>query len=238
MSNNVVVISPKCTVLSAKYLAKQLGADYVNPYKAGRNDFGDYDLVINYGITGDIIGKRFINSPASVRNAVDKIRTFTLLQGKCNIVPWSTKKTDAIAWIKDNHYVAARLTKSGYQGKGLIITDDVNKIMEHSYELFTRYIHHDMEIRVNVFKGKIVSIVEKHDDGGEDFRMVLVRDKGKYNVEKIIKAINSNLDLDMYGADILVDNRGRCHLLEVNSSPSLHGYTSLQFVYALLKEIN
>jgi glutathione synthase/RimK-type ligase-like ATP-grasp enzyme len=238
MSNKVVVISPKCVAPSAKYLAANLDADYANPYKINHNDFSNYDLVINYGVTADIIGKRFLNPPAVVRNAVDKERTFTLLDGKCNTVEWTKKKSDAIQWVKDGHYVVARQTKSGHQGKGVIYTDSIDELINGSFELYTKFIYHKAELRVNVLKGKVVSILEKHEVPNEpDFKLVLIRDKSKYNVEKIIKAINNNLDLDMYGADILVSNNGKLYLLEVNSAPSLHGYTSLQFVYGLRKEL-
>jgi hypothetical protein len=74
----ILVISPKAAEDSAKRLAKELGADYINPYQTGRVSFREYRLVINYGFSTNIItnvNANVFNEPSSVRKCINKLST-------------------------------------------------------------------------------------------------------------------------------------------------------------------
>lgn len=234
--NKAIVISPKCTSKSAKYIAEQLGLEYVNPYKSGNNDFSWYKSVINWGCSYPIIGNTILNHFEAVKSAVDKIATFKLLDGKANIVPWTKSTEVANQWLKEGNTVVGRETQMESKSKGIVMINSSPELFNKHFKFFTKYIDHIGEFRINVFKGKIISMLEKETVNGE-FKFKLIRGEPIDELVDMCKAVDTQLGLDFYGLDVVFDNKNKPILLEVNSAPMLFGSTGTKFVQLLKKEI-
>lgn len=236
--NKICVISPKCTSKSAKWLAAALKADYVNPYETGVGDFSKYTHVVNYGYSQPFkFGYLATNKYDSVSIAVDKLKTFQSLNGYCNLVVYTIDKSVAASWIEEGHTVVARELKKGKNAKGITFVDKLEELDSIPAKFYTKYIDHKAEYRVNVFRGKLISVLEKIQGDDGLFKFKLIRNP-KYKFSSFIKAVDKQIGLDLYGMDILLGEDGKYYFLEVNSGPSLFGQTSIQMLAAIKKEIN
>lgn len=232
---NIAVISPKCTSKSARYLAEAIGAHYENPYKTGRYNFTEFDKVINWGFTRPLATNSILNHFDNVCLAVDKIKTFEALAGKANIVSFTTSPEVAHSW---NTQVVARKLSDSSKSKGIehVNSTDLFAYCNPEYKLFTKYIDHIGEFRINVFKGKVVSMLEKT-VVGHNFEFKLVPGEPIDELADMVKAVDANLHLDFYGLDVVFDEDNKPILLEVNSAPMLFGVTGQRFVKLIQKEM-
>jgi hypothetical protein len=235
--NKTVIISPKSTSKSARYLAEVLGADYCNPYKHDKTDFSSYEKVINWGISGGFAANSILNHFVAVGNAVDKIATFKLLEGHCKTLEWTTSLDQASKWIKAGNIVVARELINSSCTKGLDFIHEVKDLTNKPYKLFTKYIDGIGEFRVNVFKGKVVSILEKVQLEDNTYHHKLLYGEPIKQITDMVKAVDTRLGLDYYGLDVIADEKHIYHLIEVNSAPSLFGTTATRFVKLLQKEL-
>lgn len=233
--NKIAVISPKCTSKTARYLAEAIGAHYENPYKTDRYDFTEFDRVINWGCTKPVATNSIINHFDNVGLAVDKIKTFEALTGKANIVPFTTNPEVAHSWKTQ---VVARKLKASSKSKGIehVNSTDLFAYCNPEYKLFTKYIDHIGEFRINVFKGKIVSMQEKV-VVGQNFKFKLIPGEPIDELTEMVNAVSTNLHLDFYGLDVVFDDNNKPILLEVNSAPMLFGVTGQRFVKLIQKEL-
>jgi hypothetical protein len=215
----ICVVSPKCSSVSAKALADILGADY-RRHGDGFN-FGQYDAVFNYGSSArHIYPPKVINSPAAVALCVNKIST---LKRVSHGIEWTQDKAQALKWMEQDDYVVCRETQVGSRSKGIIIASTLEDFEAAPASFWTRYFGHDHEVRINIFRGKILTVYEKVvDETGEFFSFNLMEVTGEHHqVDEMIQSITNNIGIDFYGMDILVNSEGTARLLEVNSGPSL-----------------
>ena len=75
----LLVVHPKAPCVSARKLAKAIGAETYD-LRDGRTEFNGYDMVWNYGSTSPIYGENMVNRPIAVQRCVDKIQTFEILR--------------------------------------------------------------------------------------------------------------------------------------------------------------
>lgn len=240
MNKSVCVISPKCTNISARWLADYIGADYFNPnkIKAHPDFFSTYEKVVNYGYSGKINANNIINPPESVMLSINKIDCFKSLGTDCLCVPWTTDMGIALGWLEKSYGVVIRETEIGRKSSGTTMTYDPQEVLSKPAKLYTRFLYTEKEYRVNVFNGKVISVLEKTRGEDGNFAFKLIR-KSPYTFSSFIKAIDKNLGLSLYGMDIILrKNDRKLYLLEVNSGPALFGYTSIQMASAIKKELN
>lgn len=232
MTKKVVVIGPKCTKESASCLAEWLGADYVQ--MGYEHDFRGYDVVVNYGSSKAILCNKLINSFLAVKICTNKISTLKRVK---HGVEWTKDKDLALEWLKKDKAVVCRDREEGSRSEGVMIAMNKEGFEESPAKFWTRYFEHEHEVRVNVYKDKILSVYEKITEG-EYFHFKHLKVTGEHKqVDEMIQSIRENIGIDYYGMDILVNKKGVAKLLEVNSGPSLMDETLPELLPLLKKEI-
>lgn len=230
----ICVISPRVSRISAYNLASELNASFVQSGEF--SDFSKFDVVFNYGSSSAIRAKKIINSPTPVAKCINKLSTFSNLNGKCNLVPFTTRKDVAIKWIEDGNAVVIRTKVDGKRGEGVSFTDDTTIINSTPAEFYTKFIPSIAEIRVNVYKDNILTIYHKKEDNGFWEWIPLAVEGEHKEVSQMIGAISKNIGIDFYGLDILVTEDNECVLLEVNSGPTLQEETLSKLAANIKKE--
>src|SRR5512139_3773789 len=235
--SNAVIISPKSTSESAKYIAECLDIDYVNPYTKDKFDFTEYNKVINWGVSADISGNIVLNKPIAVEIAVNKLKTFRKLAGHVRSVEWTTDMDVARNWAALGNTVVARKFAKGTCSKGIELIEHGGNF-DAEYKFFSKYLPHEAEYRINAYKGKVVSIQEKiRREKAGVFKFKLLYGKPTQPIVDMVEKVYNQIDLDIFGIDLLVDNSGNFNLLEVNSAPSIFGKTAERFVKLIGKEL-
>lgn len=232
-NSEILVISPKCSKESAQHLASLILADYM-PH-ATTFDYTNYRAVINYGSSQPAQFRYVVNKPEAVKLCVNKISTLKRVE---HGVAWTKDKDIAKTWLGKDEYVVARALETGSHSEGVTIVSNSTEFKETPAKFWTRWFDHDYEVRVNVFKGQILSVFNK-EVKGEFFNFVPLEIQGTKNpeVQAMIKSIEKNIGIDFYGIDILVNSKGHCKLLEVNSGPTLHPETEPAFLQALYEDL-
>lgn len=230
---NICVIAPNVTKESASKLARELEIPF---YKNEFSDLRMFDTVFNYGSTIPFRFKKVINRPEAVSICVNKISTFKRLKN-CSTISWTQSREQAREWFLKDGVVIIRKLETGAQGKGMVIAENQKTFDNNVGKFYSRVFNHAIELRVNVFNNKVLSVYEKRrtNENGEgffEFHFLDIKTKHP-EVEKMIKDISNNIHIDFYGMDILVNSEGTYKLLEINSGPILQDETC----NALIKEI-
>lgn len=227
---SILVISPSIAQESAQSLAEALEAEYMNPYETKRRKFLKYDVVVNYGFSRNIVGN-IINTPAAVNIARDKIECFTRLRNVVPTVLMTTEREVAEKWIRSGRIVVARDRIKGDNGKGLNYCRTLKELAACTEaKFFTRYIHHTNEYRVNVWRGKVVSVYDKIHKTGH-FKFNLVQGQNNHpQLAMFAEAVHKATGLDWFGMDLIRTEKGTLFFLEVNSAPVLFPYTTAKLV--------
>ena len=229
------VVSPKGTKESAQFLAASLDIDWK---LTGMEDFSKYDHVINYGSRLPFTYKNVINPPEAVKICVNKLSTLKRLHEECNTVEYTKDKEQARLWFTEDGVVISRALQESKQGRGVTLCESLKQFEAAEAKFWTRYCHHTNEVRINVFRGKVLSIYDKRIEGGF-FDFVNLKITGEHpDVTKMVTTISKNIGIDYYGMDVLVDHSNTCHLLEINSGPILHKETLKPLVRALKGAMN
>ena len=229
------VISPNVSRESARNLAELLGANY---HAAEHNDLRMYDNVINYGSSHDFLFKKVINHPAAVKICVNKLSTFKRIEKDCDVIPWTKDKAIARQWLDTDGCVVARANETGSQNSGLTFCENLSTFNAAPAKFYTRMFWHTNELRLNVYKGKLLTVYDKirQKDGTWKFHHVEVKDYPKA-IADMITAIQKHIGIDLYGMDVLVNKKGQYRLLEVNTGAILHEETQIALVPILKKEL-
>lgn len=233
---SIIVISPKCGEESAKALALSLNADYMNPYETGNKGFYNHKFVFNYGFSKPTGGTaKKINKAKSVNISRDKIKCLQLLKGKCQTVVFTEDITEAKSWIDQGRIAVARALNKSDNSKGLAFCYTKEEIDNIPAKFWTRYIDHVAELRINVWKGKVVSIYNKTVKNNHFIFKLIQGQEGQPQLNHIVKQVYEQTGLDWCGIDLLLTTKGNLYFLEVNSAPVLYPYT-LKKLTSLVKE--
>jgi glutathione synthase/RimK-type ligase-like ATP-grasp enzyme len=240
--NNIVVLSSKISKDSAGELSKALSATLEFPYDTKSNDFTKYDYVFKYGVTKKIKAKKGVvfNKSKNTSISINKISTFNALKDLDITVPYTQDITVARQWLLDGHTVVARSQTKGSNGSGITYCTTAEELYNTPAKFWTRCIYENQELRVNIWRDKVLSIyVKVRDTDTESFVFKLHKGFEEHpQLVNMTKLVYSNIGLDFCGLDILTDNTGKLLLLEVNSAPILFPYTINKLVGCIKKEIS
>lgn len=224
----------------AKALAVALNVPY-------RNKELKYSDVINWGSTDVPRYNRIVNSPEAVMIAVNKLKTFNVLENKnIPIVQYTTDRNQAMSWLSGDKIVYCRQQIAGHGGEGILIVKDKVSLPNHC-PMYTLGIEDSDEYRVHVMFGKVIDVSKKlkprnaivnphirnYNNGWVYGRNDIVIPRSVTTSSLI--AVKT-LELDFGAVDILHYN-GKPYILEVNTAPGIQGTTLNKYVENLRKVI-
>lgn len=237
----------KMTSGSAKDLARALGIKRVHEdgnYYHYRNH-----IIINWGNSSlptwhnTHLDSNWVNHPASVALAANKLVSFKILDENNVSIPLFTTNIDvAKDWIDENRIAVCRKTLTGHSGQGIVIAPSKEELV--NAPLYTQHARHSREFRIHVFNDNIIDVTEKKRRNGSDAD-TLVRNhhtgwvytrEGLDPPNEVIvqarKAVEA-LGLDFGAVDIGYRNRDeKAFVFEVNTAPGLVGTTLDKYVEA------
>lgn len=236
--------------VTAKQVAKLLGTQIVKPNGEFRNNFNH--KVVNWGSTELPTWKHteqtFLNHPANVRKAVNKIVTLqTMLENNIPHIEFTADKGTAIGWLETSP-VVVRGVVNGYGGRGVQIVSEGEL---PNAPLYTKFIPKAREYRFHVFEGRIIDVQQKKRRSGLEERQdgliknlangwVFCRDDitepPSQAPQIALNAIRA-LGLDFGSVDMLSKN-GNVFVLEVNTASGLQGTTLDLYINELKKYVH
>lgn len=200
--------------------------------------------LINWGNSRDIVRHiecgGCLNPPDAVRNAVNKLQAFKMMEGKVTTPPWSESLEEALKWRMAGDAIVARYKLTGHSAEGLeIFPTDKDLENVRKAPLYTKYIKKEHEYRIHVFRGEVFFVQRKArkldvpDDhvnwqvrnlaGGFIYSHVNV--EAPENVKEEAKRAITALGLDFGAVDVITTRRGEAYVLEVNTACGLEGTT-------------
>lgn len=228
---------------SAEMLASALKAKLFNGKTTDKRDFTEFKAVFKYGFSGKIKANTVFNKSIPTKIAIDKIATFQALQTENITVPFTQDITVAQDWINHHGTAVARELTKGCNAKGMVYCDRHNLLLSTTPAKFwTRYKYHTDEFRVNVWRGKVVSVYTKvmqEEEDGWRFKFTPFEGIEEHpQLVDIVQKVYNNIKLDWCGIDILRDVDGKLMVLEVNSAPLLIPETLKKLVKLIRKTVN
>ena len=173
-----------------------------------------------------------INKPEQVAKCVDKRETFKQLQEVgASIVPWTTDRCQAQAWLEEDHCIVNRATTTGKANAGLTysyhgLDYQPDTPLADDAVMWTRYVNSKRELRAYVFKGLPPLVFEKVDNGQGEWVFKPISCPVKLNTQ--LKKAQKAFDGLVFSAyDIMQAKTGDFYILENNSAPSLLAHESI-----------
>lgn len=242
---------------SAKMLKEVLKADFSYPDKGTAPKAGQ--VVINWGSSYEPpwawqVG-RYINKPSAVRNAVNKLRTFKLLQQQGLPIPqFTTSIIDGLRWIREGGVVYARTLLTAKRGDGCEVYHLKKRPQEVTMEdledvkLFTKGFVSTWEFKVHIINGKVDHVIRVSKD--EDYLQdpyIRNHDNGwtfydekrdlHPEIKRVCVASVAALGLDFGVVDIGVGKgNGEMCIYEVNTAPGGEMEDARMYARAICKE--
>lgn len=178
---------------------------------------------------------------------VDKITQYQFFtDNQLNAIPWTTDVAVARQWLADGHEVMCRTRIRGQTGSGIQVVKRGEELPEA--KVYTKYLSHKREFRVNIFKNKVVNIREKlrmldregdfhirnHANGYTTAHARPIDDALKQQIYDLAEAASKVSSSDIVGVDIGLNvDRRYPFLIEVNSGPSIEGSTVREMAAAI-----
>lgn len=195
-----------------------------------------YGTLINWGCTQ--VPQRYtniLNKPEAIQVCANKTLTYDKLkEAEVPTIKWTLSKEEALAFGFPLLYRKNFLSK----GLGIKIVEnaqDMPLVVGETY-FFSKFYKSLSEYRVHVFRDKLVgwskktpnegavSPIRSHNNG---YRFSLRTDDIQPQLlEKAVKAVKA-VGLDFGAVDVLLDDKNRYRVLEVNSAPGLDDGTIL-----------
>jgi glutathione synthase/RimK-type ligase-like ATP-grasp enzyme len=223
---SIAVICTNVSCDSAKLLATAIKGKFFNGQNVTKKNFESFDHVFKYGFSPKIKANNVFNTSKATLRAINKIDTLDLLKDDGIAIEYTTKINTALQWIEIGHIVVARNEIKGANGAGLDYCYNANDVRSTPAKFWTKYIPHTHEFRVNVWRGKVVSIYDKIQLNNGKFKFNLWQGQEEHpQLVNIAKIVYKKIKLDWCGIDIIRDETGKLFVLEVNSAPVLYPFT-------------
>ncbi len=159
----------------------------------------------------------------------------------------TTDVSVAEGWQAQGHTVMCRKTVHGQTGSGIVVCSP-NDILPEA-KVYTKYISHKREFRVNLFKGKVVNVREKKRKLGSTGDFHIRNLANGYTTTKcfnypealvvLAEAASKASESDFVGADIGFNElKNKAFLIEINSGPAIEGSSVADFVNAIKADMN
>lgn len=245
---------------SARALATSLNAVRIRP--DGRYTPRSGDFIVNWGNSTTPVfwealrglqSLRFLNAPAAVADAANKLRALRILrQAGVSVPDFTTDPNDAAGWIRQGHRVYARHRLTGHSGAGIeILTPHptVRTTLVTRAPLYVKAVRNFAEYRVHVVDGEVVEYVKKRrrneDHATAEQNDIRNLDNGwiysRNNLTRLDRieeiAVNAveALGLDFGAVDIImqeeeVDGQRPVHVLEVNTACGMSESTQAAYL--------
>jgi glutathione synthase/RimK-type ligase-like ATP-grasp enzyme len=160
--------------------------------------------------------------------------------------PFTLSAVEAKKWTEAGTTVVCRTLTNSSEGKGIVVAETPSAVV--SAPVYTAYIPKKHEYRVHVFKGKVVTVLEKRRKKGVESDSKIRNTVNGYvfcreNVvipeglqELAIKAAKVS-GSDFQGVDIGFNvKKNLLFVIEVNSGPGMEGTTVQEYANAIIKE--
>ena len=211
-----IVVYSDATAKSAKKLADALGVRAINGWaNKGINLRGQ--KIFNYGCSHLMNGYYSVNHPAKTEICIDKVSTFQVLKHIGAPIPQFVTNQHQVP--KHWEQIVCRADARGCKNEGMQIISQGEAILKAA--LYTEYFFHKKEYRVVVFKGKVVAIYSKEEDGEGGWDLEYRQNKGfdLMNVQCVNAA--KALGIDYVGFDVVAKTKKDFVVLEANTGPIL-----------------
>lgn len=191
------------------------------------------DTVLNYGC------------------GVDKITQYEFFKERgIPSIEFTTDYNKAQEWLSSGHTVMARKKLKGQTGSGIVVVKSgTDTVLPEDAKVFTKYISHKREFRVNLFKHKLVNVREKKKIvgfKGSDFHIRNLTNGYRtakcssypHQIVELAEKASLCSESDFIGVDIGYNElKDFAFVIEVNSGPSIEGSSVQDFVKALKNEM-
>ena len=204
-----LVAHPKATCISAKKLAKAIGADTYNLTTGDKREFNGYDLVWNYGSREVLYAPVLVNRPIAVQRCVDKLQTFEIMRrAHVPTVDYTMFKHN----VPENwESIVIRDSRTGRKAEGLYFAEQGEVLRDGA--LYTEYFPHIAEYRIVCGFGWVLGRYKKVAVEG-DWYFELMHEQGFEQVDSDCLAAAKALGIDYVGFDVLENSKGNCVIIE------------------------
>ena len=238
--------------VSGKALARAVGGKRLRLVRT-RFQQKARDIVLNWGSKDDR-GYRYINPPAKVAVAQNKLYTFRVLQEAQVPIPrWTTDAVVAAKWIAKGKTALARTLLCSSGGRGIVVCGPGGTPLPVA-PLYTRYVPKKDEYRVHIWRGEVIHVQHKRRRRGFEGDNNVLRgqirnyDNGwVFCKEDVVVPVGvttaslsavAALGLDFGAVDVgWTANKERATVYEVNTAPGLQGTTVRKYAEKVRREV-
>jgi len=223
----------------ARRFAKQCGILLATPKQIRKH--GDFTHIINWGSTEEKFNGTYINPPAKVQDACDKIATFKALDA-ANVptLTWTDSQEAAQVWWDAGKVVVVRKLLRASGGRGIVLAGRKRDVPLVHAPLYTKYMKKADEYRVHCVRGEIIDIQMKRKRQETNNDEVDYQIRNYHNgwvfcrggvaapdcVRVAALAAVTALGLDFGGVDVGYNKHaGTACVYEVNTAPGIEGTT-------------
>lgn len=244
----LLILYPKIATDSVKKLQESLIQKNIpcvieQPFKTKNRYFSkkDYSLLFNYGTSCLTTGVHKLNKAFLIKKSISKLKTFEFFKDFNIPHPeFTTDYNKALQWVIDGFWVAIRQKEKANNSQGLLYCQAKTCIIKNKKApLFTKYIVHEKEYRINCWQNKIISVYEKIlTNNNTAFKFILNTQFKSEQLNEIVNNVYKALPLDWYGLDVVLTENNNFYVLEINSAPILFPYTIKKLITHLKKELS
>lgn len=193
------------------------------------------DIYIRWGTTSNVPGQHVLNTAEAIHEVADK-RGFRLKLDQHNLCPRTWGSIDELPELnEDVPYPLIVRRATHHQGRFLHVANTIdelkticNRYAEGDYYI-SEMINKVAEYRITFVQGRVAWVAQKTPGNPEDVAWNVAQGGRFDNVSwgdwplravRVAREAFMLSSLDFGAVDIMVDEMGKCYVLEINSAPS------------------